>query len=113
MKQYIYRYEPNKGYIPSDKVTISGQHFENFTFSHIEGLKEKWDIIKKAYISDIYNNTPKNKDFSYYIDHITTEFLTVCGYSNEEEYPKYPVLYFNFNHDFVQVFINRGFDYKN
>lgn len=112
MKKYLMRYEPNKGYIPSDKVTVSGQHFESFSFSHIEGLAEKWDIIKKAYISDIYNNTPKNKNFKYYIDDITTEFLTVSGYSHEDDYPNYPVLYFNFNHDMVQVFINRGFDNK-
>lgn len=114
MKLYKVRYEKNKGYIPSDKVTLDGIHFESFSLSHIPECKARFDVINNTYKADKYNI--KKDVMEYAFESITQEFLVLNGYSNLEDYKQsYPlqkVFYFNVNFDGVQVFINRGFESK-
>lgn len=77
MKNYITRHQPNKGYIPNDKATVSCHRFEKFSFSHIPELAKKWAIIENDYKKDVYTKVEKS-------------------------------FYFNFNHDGIDVFINRS-----
>ncbi len=111
MKLYILKHEPNKGYIPSDKLRVNGEQFESFSFSHLEGLKEKMEVLQNAYKKDIYMNETKKDVYAYGFEHLTQEFLVLNGYCYLEEY-KNKVFYFNMNHDCIQVFINRGFESK-
>lgn len=109
MKLYILKHEPNKGYIPSDKLRVSGEQFESFSFSHLEGLKEKMEVLQNAYKKDIYMNETKKDVYEYGFAHITSDFLAINGYAETDSYQG-KVFYFNMNHDCIQVFINRGLD---
>lgn len=109
MKQYLYKREVNKGYIPSDKMRIAGESFESFGFSHIDGLSQKMKVLQDAYKSDIYMTTYKKDVYEYGFKHITSDYLAMHGYCDTDEYQG-KVFYFNLNHDGIQVFINRGFE---
>jgi len=112
MKQYLYKREINKGYIPSDKITVASHgQFESFSFSHIEGLKEKMEVLQNAYKSDIYMQKHKIDVYEYGFAHITSDFLAINGYAETDSYQG-KVFYFNMNHDCIQVFISRGFESK-
>lgn len=110
MKQYLYKREVNKGYIPSDKITVAGQgQFESFSFSHIDGLNQKMKVLQDAYKSDIYMSTHKKDVYEYGFAHITSDYLAMHGYGDTDEYQG-KVFYFNLNRDGIQVFINRSFE---
>jgi len=106
MKLYTTRYEPNKGYIPADKVTVSNTRYENYSFSNLsKETYAKFNFINEDYRKDVYTNNPKK--YAYELEHITLEAI-------EELKAKYDIVvkdikyfYYNFNHDGIQAFINR------
>ena len=106
MKNYTTRYQPNKGYIPSDKVKVSGDMFEKFSFTHIPELKKKWDIVENDYKKDIYTNNPSK--YAYELQHIVLEFLAYADSQGHVISKVDKSFYFNFNHDGICIFINRG-----
>ena len=104
MKTYATRHEPNKGYIPSDKVRVGGTAFEKFSFHHIPTLQEKWSIILNDYKKDVYQNTPKK--YTHELESIVFDFLAYIGKADTDYTMKH--FYFNFHHDGVDIFINRN-----
>ena len=106
MKNYITRHQPNKGYIPNDKATVSCHRFEKFSFSHIPELAKKWAIIENDYKKDVYTNKPARYD--YELQRVVLEFLSYASISGHPISPVEKSFYFNFNHDGIDVFINRS-----
>lgn len=107
MKLYTTKYEPNRGYIPSDKVTQAGTRFESFSFSNLsKNLHEKYQSINNDYKKDIYTNNPTK--YAYELEHITLEAIAELKAKYDIVVKDIKYFYFNFNHDGIQSFINRN-----
>lgn len=107
MKTYITKYEPNKGYIPSDKVTVRGERYEQYGFSNFsKDLYEKYQILNTYYMKDIYTNNPKK--YAYELEHITLEAIAELKAKYDITLKDIKYFYYNFNHDGIQTFINRN-----
>ncbi len=106
MKNYITRYQPNKGYIPTDKLRLGGHSFEKFSFTHLPTINKVWHEVLNGYTKDIYHNTP-----DYYhgnIERVIKMFIEHCEEQGHTVSKVGKYFYFNFNHDGICVFINRG-----
>ena len=111
MKDYITRHQPNKGYIPSDKVRISSDYFEKFSFTHIPEIQKIWLKVSNDYKEDVYQNNPQR--YGSLLETVIKEFLKYCeekGHTVTKTFEgkKLKYFYFNFNHDGIDIFINRG-----
>lgn len=107
MKRYITQHQPNKGYIPNDKIRKLNHYFEKFSFSHIPHIKSIWKIASTEYIKNVYENKPAK--YEKIIEVCIDEFIKYCdeqGHTITKDVKKY--FYFNFNHDGIDIFINRG-----
>ena len=102
MKVYTTKYEPNKGYIPSDKLRVGDIMFESFSFNHMPEIQKVWKRVEMSYKKDIYVNKPIM--YTDTIERVIDMFLKKEGLTMK----KMKYFYFNFNHDGIDIFINRN-----